>query len=286
MLRLACILLLAGCGQSTLAEARLLSQTNWAYDSPEFGGYSGLELSEDGTSLTALTDRGIAIITANLDRTDGIITAITDAKIMQMPDTNGKIREQWADSEGLAIAPDGTLYVSAEGPDHSVFAFAPDTRKADRLPRHPAFANLQGNSSLEALAIGPDGALYTLPERSGRFTRPFPVYRFANGTWDIAFGITRIGNHLAVGADIGPDGRFYLLERHFTGLGFQSRVRRFALDGSDEVTLLETANGTHDNLEGISVWRDTNDQLRMTLISDDNFKFFQRTQIVEYQISD
>ncbi len=59
-----------------------------------------------------------------------------------------------------------------------------------------------------------------------------------------------------VGADFGPDGRFYLLERHLSGIfGFQSRVRSFRIDGnriSDERVVLRTATGTHDNLEGIA----------------------------------
>ena len=112
------------------------------------------------------------------------------------------------------------------------------------------------------------------------------MYRFLSGAWDIPFSIPRRGTHLVVGADVGPDNRLYVLERNFTGIGFQSRVRRFNMDGSGEETLLDTANGTHDNLEGISVWRDATGALRITMISDDNFRFFQKTEIVEYQISD
>ncbi len=54
----------------------------------------------------------------------------------------------------------------------------------------------------------------------------------------------------------------------------------------DETLLLETASGTYDNLEGVSVWRDAGGRLRATMISDDNFKFFQRTEIVEYALPD
>jgi len=93
-----------------------------------------------------------------------------------------------------------------------------------------------------------------------------------------------------VAADFGPDGRLYVLERQFRGLmGFASRVRRFRL-GMDrllaEETLLETAVGLHDNLEGLSVWRDAGGALRLTMIADDNFSFFQRTEIVEYRVAD
>ncbi len=81
------------------------------------------------------------------------------------------------------------------------------------------------------------------------------------------------GPFLIVGADIGPDGRLYMLERDFAGIGFRSRIRRFDLDGGNEETMLETGLRTHDNLEGISVWQDAQG-LRLTLISDDNFRVF------------
>jgi len=279
------LLLLAGCAQAPVAASKLLSATTWTSSDASFGGFSGLEVSDDGRSMTTVTDRGIALVVATLERQDGIITGISNATRTQLPNPRGRIRQAWADSEGLAIAPDGTLFVSTEG-RHKVYSFAPDATRATALPQHPDFPKLQSNSSLEALAIGPDGALYTIPERSGRATRPFPVYRFLNGAWDIPFTIPRRGAHLVVGADIGPDNRLYVLERNFTGIGFQSRVRRFNMDGSGEETLIDTANGTHDNLEGISVWRDATGALRITMISDDNFRFFQKTEIVEYRISD
>ena len=52
------------------------------------------------------------------------------------------------------------------------------------------------------------------------------------------------------------------------------------LDG--EITLLETQPRTHDNLEGIAVWQDALGDMRITMISDDNHRFFQKNEIVEY----
>lgn len=281
------LMMLAGCGHQVTAETKRLSSAVWTNSDPRFGGFSGLELSDDGKRLTTISDRGGVITTATLIRTDGHLTEISEPQFQRLLRPNGKPRSEFLDAEELALAVDGTMSISVEGPHHRIFQAKRDTEfRFDRLPRHPDFAALQPNSSLEALAIGPDGALYTIPERSGRASRPFPVYRLRDGEWDIPFRIPRRGSFLMVGADIGPDERFYVLERHFTGIGFQSRVRRFEMDGTGEETLLETANGTHDNLEGISVWRDAEDHLRMTMISDDNFRFFQQTQIVEYQISD
>ena len=89
-----------------------------------------------------------------------------------------------------------------------------------------------------------------------------------------------------VGADIGPDNKLYVLERDFTGIGFRTRVRRFDLDGANEEEVLRTANATHDNLEGIAVWQDDGGAMRITMIADDNFRWFQQTEIVEYRLTD
>ncbi len=279
MLRLVMIFLaLAGCGRGLSAEPETFTGFAGLKADPRFGGLSGLEISEDGSQLSAVGDRGIYLTARILRNPDGKVSGITGFAITD-------IREpKRIDSEGLAIGPDGTVYVSIEG-RHQVLVLNPSDGTTTKLPRHADFAKLQANSSLEALAIGPDDALYTIPERSGRATRPFPVYRFKNGNWDIPFDIPRRGEFLVVGADVGPDGRLYVLERHFTGIGFKSRVRRFELDGSAEKTLISTTTGTHDNLEGISVWNDGTG-LRMTLLSDDNFKFFQRSELVEYPIND
>ena len=45
-----------------------------------------------------------------------------------------------------------------------------------------------------------------------------------------------------------------------------------------------SAAGEHDNLEGIAVWRDRNGDIRITMISDDNYRAFQRTEFVEYRV--
>ena len=274
--------LLAGCG-AVMADTKSFGSYTWDRSERSFGGMSGLELSADGTRFVAVNDSAW-LYSGTITRSAGQITDVTVTDRQKLRDSSGRrLGRDFNDAEGLALAPDGTLYVSFEGTAR-VDAYAAFDAVTP-LPLHPDFPGLQNNSALEALAIGPDGALYTLPERSGRANRPFPVYRFAGGVWDVAFRLPRRGPFLPVGADIGPDGRFYLLERDFTGIGFRSRVRRFAIDGSDETEILVTGNGRHDNLEGIAVWQDAAG-LRMTLLSDDNFKWFQRTEFVEYRLPD
>lgn len=264
----------------------LVGVFRWTLNDPAFGGLSAIEVDETGTAFLALSDRG-SFFAGTLHRdADGRVDGVTDIVMTPVVGREGKrLRKGRLDTEGLAIGAGG-IYVSLEGPAQIV-RFKTLAGGGKALASADDFAGMQRNSSLEALAIDADGALFTLPERSGRMDQPFAVYRYQDG-WTQPFAIPRIGEYLPTAADFGPDGRFYVLEREFHGLlGFQSRVRRFDLDNIDAgETLLETAIGQHDNLEGLSVWRDGAGKLRLTMISDDNFRFFQSTQIVEYAVPD
>lgn len=263
----------------------------WTSDAPAFGGFSALSLSADGKRFTAINDRGRWLQGQIQRDAGGRITGVQTTPLRGLRGQGDAVLTGIrADSEGMAIAPDGTVYVSFEGVAR-VLRYDTLAGPAANLPDHPDFRTLQINSSLEALAIDRKGRLYAVPERSGAVDRPFPVYRFANGRWDKRLSLPRRGPFLPVAADFGPDGRLYLLERHFTiwlgPAGFASRVRSFALTGdgfTDERTELETPFGQHDNLEGLSVWRDGTGALRLTMVSDDNFIALQRTEIVEYRL--
>lgn len=259
---------------------------SWQSRADDHGGFSGLELDESGTSFAAISDRA-AIVQGRILRVGGEITGIEAEPIERLRDRHGKPLPQntRGDSEGLAVGPDGRLYVSFEG-NHRVRAYdAPDTAAED-LPANRAFKRLPQNGSLEALASDADGALYTLPETPD--AAGFPLWRLRDGQWALIGAIPQIGKFVAVGLDLDDQGRLYLLERHFAGLfGFATRVRRFALTDDGPVggeVLFETTPGTHDNLEGIAVWRDATGGLRLTMISDDNFSFLQRTELVEYAL--
>lgn len=287
---LALALLAFNLGAAQPQRAEYLGSHVWHEDDPAFGGFSGLEIAADGARFTAVSDRA-TLWTGRLQRDEaGRISGVTDVTGPQrLHDSTGKpLRGENADSEGLAIAPDGSIHISFEGL-HRVARYRTPDAPAERLPRPEAFKSLQRNSSLEALAIAPDGTLYTLPERSGATGQPFPVFRHRNGEWDQPFTLPRDGSWLPVGADFGPDGRLYLLERDFWGLlGFLTRVRVFDI-GPDGATggevLIQTSASRHDNLESIAVWRDGAGAIRLTMISDDNFRLFQRTEFVEYRLN-
>lgn len=130
------------------------------------------------------------------------------------------------------------------------------------------------------------GRLLTLPERSGRFDKPFPVFQIVNGVWSDHLKVARTGPFVITGADVGPDGYLYILERDFVGVGFRSRIRRMDLADGITETLMVSAPWEYDNLEGISAWRDGEGRLRLTTVSDNNFLAIQKTEFVEFLVTD
>ncbi len=268
--------------------ADYVASVTWATSEHRMGGFSGLEIWDNGHAFTTISDRG-GLITGRFQRRAGKITGISASPPAAITSISGqRLVGEWADSEGLARRPDGRLYISFEG-QHRVLGYD-RLDMALHVPNSTAISAIpNSNSGLEALAIDTTGRLYAIPERSGRLTRPFPVWRLDGDRWDQVFTLPREGGFLVVGADFGPRGRLYILERAFTGFGFRSRVRRFTMDNdriTAEETLLETPVLRHDNLEGLAVWRDTDGATRLTMISDDNFRSIQRTEFVEYKLQD
>ena len=265
-------------------EAEYLGRHVWPASQHGLGGFSGLEVSADGMGFTAISDRA-AIVSGRFLREAGRIAGVALESAETLGGLDGKVMsESRGDSEGLAIDAEGRVFIAFEG-QHRIWEY-PHGADPVALPSAEGFADLQGNSGIEALAVDDRGHLFAIPERSGRLERPFPVWRF-DGAWSQPFTLPRRGGFLVAGADFGPDGRLYVLEREFTGFGFRTRVRRFTVTETalvDEDTVIESHVLKHDNLEGISVWRDDAGAIRVTMVSDDNFNAFQRTEFVEYRL--
>lgn len=286
-LKLASTVLWLSAGLASAQTLEFVSRYGWNVQMDGFGGFSSLELTRDGQSFITTTDKGL-IAEGRILRDQGRISGIDNMRFATLRNPTGApLRSYRTDAEGVAVTPSGTIYISFEG-THRVMAYDSLSSAARPLPDLPSSFRFQLNSSLEALAIDKSGVLYTMPERSGDLNRPFPVFRFRQGRWDQSLSIPRRDGFLPVGADFGPDDRLYLLERDWRGLGgFATRVRSFKISQNavtDERELLRTTAGTHDNLEGIAVWANPQGALRVTMIADDNFRIFQRTEFVEYKL--
>ena len=288
-IQLIAALLLAGSVWAVeVKTATPLDSYAWRHNADWFGGFSAIHISDDGRHMIALSDRA-TLVTARIERDEDQITGIEILGHWPVLSSKGRIMLGWAgDSEGIAIAPDGSFYISFEGV-HRVAHYAAPGARARVLPRPKAFETLDRNGSFEGLAIDDRGRLYTLTEKSRTADGDIPDYRWNGQAWSTPFVLPQRGGFLPVAADFGPDGRFYVLERSVSLTGFRSRLRRWQVEEDmpkSEEILIETGTGTHDNLEGLSVWRDPQGRLRATMISDDNFLVLQRTELVEYLLPD
>ena len=271
----ALLLALAACappeGEDGIAgPARFLGAIRVDDVTPGDAGLSGLAVTPDGRRVTMIDDRSFAW-EARVRR-DGM-----------RPDRLGRVRRialrrpdgrpmYGLDSEGLHVLPDGTLAVSYEG-FHRILLHRPPDWRSEVLEAPTRLLRLPRNKGVEALAGAPDGTLYAVAE--GRERGRHPLWRVSpDGRWTALAPVAAPGRFRPVGADIGPDGRFYLLERRFGPLPrFATRVRSFRIgpDGlADPRTVLLTAPGRFGNFEGIALWRDRQGRLRLLLVSDDN----------------
>ena len=98
------------------ARAEMVGVFAWREDWEGFGGFSGLALSPDGLSFTALSDRAL-LVTGRLGRdAAGAVTAVEVEGRARLLDTEGgPLRGLRADSEDVAVAPDGTVFITFEG---------------------------------------------------------------------------------------------------------------------------------------------------------------------------
>jgi hypothetical protein len=269
--------------------AKFFDSYRWHIGENWFGGFSGLEISDDGQILIAVSDRG-QIVKASIARRNGRITGVSLLSRNQLlKDDSVPVKGNRSDAEGLAISSDGTIFVSFEYVGR-VWQYSSMDSKAGWASYSKSWRDLPGNNGMEALAVDTNGTLYAVVETSAGNRGQARVYRKEpRQKWAQPFTVPLHENFLPVGADFGPDGRLYLLERAVTPIGFRSRVRRFDVTDTGfkaEKILFTTAPLRHDNLEGLSVWKDDEGRIRLTMISDDNFMFFQRTEIVEYNVAE
>lgn len=265
------------------AEARVLSVLLLERLHPQFGGLSGIEIEADGKRALLLNDKGW-LFPAEVQRKNGRLSGVKLDAPIRLPGPDGRpLRGRRSDSEGIARRFDGWTYVSFEGRRPRVLAYPPDFSMAYGLPLLPERLQIGPNAGPEALAVDPAGLPFFMIEVEQPPRSMQSIYALVGGRWVRRGRITRTGSFVPVGADVGPDGALYLLDRAFWGIGFQSRLRR--IDATGEVVLWQSRIGEFGNLEGVAAWQDAAGRLRLTAVSDDNFMSFQRSELVDFVLA-
>jgi hypothetical protein len=287
MRRRSCLALIAGAAGAALAgRAGAEAAQTFVWDRHGAGGYSALSLDPSGDGALALTDRGLVQRLAIARDAAGAVSgiAILFSGPLRGP-TGLPLPRALTDAEGLAVDhATGRFWVAFEGARGSrVWGYADPEAPAEPLDQPAAFRAMPGNGGLEALARDAEGRLLALPE-TGRHGRHALIRHDPAGGWMRIATLRAPRGYRPVAADVGPDGRLYLLWRAFRlPYRFGARITRCAPgDWARQERLWHRPPGSTDNLEGLSVTRDAIGRLRATMISDDNLRpRLQRTEIVE-----
>ncbi len=269
-------------------------------DHPDFGGLSGLIVSEDGEALIAVTDQG-KWVTADILSEDGRPSELDNAIIAPIVNTEGVplSGKRQTDAEGLAVAASGdprtspTLVAFERNhrlQEHDLSDLGFDAPARD-ITDFGAFDNLENNGGLEAIALLPDGSLLAISES----TFDEDGHIIGARLTDAAAVPVRLKQHLPYAlTDMAllPNGDLITLERHYSPLaGVSMMMRRIpaeALDKNEpldgEVLVEANHSRSIDNMEGLSVREDDAGRTLLYLVSDDNFNAIQRTLLLIFAL--
>lgn len=256
-----------------------------------FGALSGLLV--EGDRLLAASDTG-NFFEARMVLDGGRLTGLADTTLARRRDTEGKpvTTKRTGDAEALARQP-GRILVLVESV-RLLLAYPADglavdvSAPAEALPLTAAERRAISRGA-EALATRPDGSLVAIAEgRDGDATQ---TAAFVVG--GPAFAIRRRDGYAITGADILPGGDMVIVERRYRGgLDVSMRVRRIGADAiaagkvADGPVLLEADFSAEiDNMEAIAA--EVGDgEITLTLASDDNKSFWQRTLLLRFRVAD
>lgn len=249
-------------------------------------GVSAIEVADNGLSFIAISDGGWRL-EGEFARDGEAISGVALTRLDPIRGMDGwpvaaRRVGDWSDAEGLAIADNGSEYISFERWAH-VWWFPEPGSTAEWIKDHPSFYDLGKNRQLEAMAIDPEGSVFAFSERP--LDEGFPIYRLDGKTWTIDGYLEEFEGYSIVGADFDSDGRLFLLERKLQlGLWWRSQIRIVDLTSGEFTVIWTSQRDAYTNLEGISVWSDKNGP-RITLVSDNNGSLAEPTEFVEFRLT-
>lgn len=264
----------------------------------EFGGISGLIVSDDGSHFLAITDAS-HWLTGTLQYRDERLAGVSGGEIGPLIAPDGSIlKGKLGDAEGLAGTLDSDLYVSFEG-KHRIWRY-PFAREGMRgkpsVVATPAeLAGAPPNGGLEGITLLNDGRVLALTESlydpagniRGWVLSADAEPRSLSLKPRSPFAVTDV-RQLA-------NGDVLTLERRFStlgGVGFaMRRIQATALAADDvldgEVVADVGMNFMIDNMEALSVRKGANGETLVYVASDDNFNTpLQQTLIMMFELRD
>ncbi|MEL6378216.1 MAG: esterase-like activity of phytase family protein [Pseudomonadota bacterium] len=258
-------------------------------DNPAFGGFSGLHLADDGSTLTALSDRGFWLTAQIAFDERGRLTDLTRPRMALLTDKTGRaLSGIRSDAEGLHRDHDGFL-VSFEREPRVEYHKKDQTgifRHQRDVADYREVSALQSNQSLEGVTRLGDGTLLVSAENTIGEPDVHRLYLDPDTSVDIKrtppFDITEIAYH---------NGDLYFLERHYDRTTGQ-QIRLSVIDRFDpNIPVLPMPSELArfddtdiiDNFEGLTLHTDQG-KTHLFIISDDNFSDRQDTLLLHFSL--
>lgn len=271
-------------------------------DAPAFGQLSALRFLTPGADFIGVADHGYWFFGTIMRDEAGTPTGVADFRMQAMVGKDGRplADKVEKDAEGLAIG-DGIATVSFERMAR-VWEYAldpagmgPPLRDLDFvIPRQ----ELRYNRGMETV-------LHADPRGLHHGARIVIAERSIDGNGDLfaailegpergVFKVRRSDGYDVTDGALLDNGDLLLLERRFsTILGVGVRLRRIRGDSVrkgalvDGPVLMEAGLACQiDNMEGLDVWRREDGELMISMLSDDNQSFLQRTIYLEFLLRD
>ena len=267
-------------------------------DSRNFGGWSDLYVSPDGSSLSSISDEG-SWLTATIDYdAKGDLIGLSGGRIGSLRGLDGKplADKPMADAESMARLPDGSWLVGFER-FHRFWRYA--TFDATPVPfEGPVeLARQPPNGGVEALAALTDGRIVAISEelldKAGSLMGWIGTPGADGRTVWTTFSYTKTQSFKPTALAQLPDGSLATLERHFDGVYVYIRVMRFALAqlqpgatvAPEELARLSSSSYMVDNMEGLAATTGPRGETLLWLISDDNFNPLQRNILQLFELA-
>lgn len=293
-------------GKDSDTFGRLIFRGGLTLSSPSayFGGFSGLAVAPDGGSLVAVSDAGFWLRAHISYGKDGAPVGLSKAEVGPMRALSGRrldgVRE--TDAEGIVLTSGspyaGEALITFERLHRvGVFPMTKDgVAKPKRYLKLPKYIKgLHDNRGIEAVTLlrgGRHNGAALIFAEGRRDARGHMRGWLLKGGGSQEIFLTRSDDFDVTDVAGLPDGGLLVLERYFSWVrGVRMRLRhvpakevRAGKVMRGEVLVAATGRQRIDNMEGLAVHRDKTGATIVTLISDDNFKFFQSTILLQFEL--
>ena len=264
----------------------------------KFGGLSGLMMSDDCTSLRAVSDAG-RWVTADVTYTKDVLSGLANASIAPILDDMGRppSNKQWGDAEALGAGPGGKTIVGFESRTRvGAYDLARKGLKAKFQNLNPPKEIAKGpsNGELESVGYFGTGALtgnYIAIAESNFDAQGFTKAWIWDGKHSFTFSIKQLEDFKITDLSILPDGDVLILQRSFNLPALPGMaISRLSISDIEAGKLVEPEMllaakipfYAIDNMEGLAVC-EREGELLINLVSDNNFNTdLQRTLLLQF----